>query len=140
MKYIEAYLEDGSLIHNLELKNDIAIIENSNGDELTLPLTTVVTTRLFNRVKPETLQDLIALSKQKKIYLAVCDAEPDAIFNEFPEENFMSILKEESFNLDDIENLQYATWGLLKGNEKEVSLKEIAKILEDNSNVEEDEY
>lgn len=131
MYYIEAILDDGSFINNLNIEDDNASIETSYGEHLILNINTKVTARVFEKVEPKTLNDLIDMSKQKGIYVALFDSEVDAVFNEFPEQNFKSLLESEEIDIEDVYVLKYETpWGKLVGKEKELSLKEIYKISE----------
>lgn len=137
MLYIEATLDNGEKIWNAEEVEGKMIVETSEGEELTFELSDSVTIQLYEKAELNNINDLINLAKNKKAY-ASPDSE-DGTFQEFPEENFQGLINEDFFTLEQVEILMETPIGILKGKEKTTTFKEIAKILKENTE-KEDEY
>ena len=131
--YIDAILSDGTSINNIDFFKDYVGVENSEGDILNFTYDEILDIRFFYRIEIESINDFLTYSKNKKVYVITSfDCEPDAIFNNFSDYSFSEYLKENDIETDRFEDVCNSAWGLLKGKEKEVTFKQLKKIIEDN--------
>jgi len=128
--YIDSELPDNTTINNIDFFDNHIIVENSEGEEVKYEYTDKLYVRIFAKLELETMRDFINLSHHKKVYVITSfDCEADATFNTFPEEPFYKEIQDDKVDIDDFENLCNTCWGLLEGKEKEITFKQLQKII-----------
>lgn len=129
MIYLEATLDNGSIINNAHINIDNkAEIETDDGEELFFDLKDTLDVLVFTPVIIETVSDLLKIANSKNIFVAI-DGE-DAIFQSFPEEPIKSLIQDDFLALDEISSIQFMPVGKKKGSEKTMTFEEMFKLIE----------
>ena len=112
-KYIDTILDNDNSINNIDFLDKDVIVEDSEGNIVTYKYSDKLSVRVFQKVKIETLNEIVSAAKNKKIYSGErFSFEADATFNLFSDEPFCDELKNEDLPIFDNSIFIKYNWGL----------------------------